>query len=145
MKITATQANGKHYAEVRDGDRIVFRTQGYYTSRMALADAQCWVAFNGEGNTMNAGLEAARLAGLAMRAKMDAENTVTVTSGTHVLPWEMAYELRKPAPHPHNGFAGELGKRMLARQALRKECAALLSIPVAEVRDVVRQLRANKR
>jgi hypothetical protein len=144
MEITATQANGKHYAEVRNGDLIVFRTQGYYTARMALADAQCWAAFHGE-EIMTPELEAARQLGLKMAAKMDAENTVTVSSGTHVLPWEMAHELRKPAPHPHNGFAGELGKRMLSRQALRKDCAELLSIPVAEVRDVVRQLRANKR
>jgi hypothetical protein len=34
---------------------------------------------------------------------------------------------------------------MLARQTLRKDCAELLSIPVAEVRDVIRQLKANKR
>lgn len=48
MNIKATETSGKHYATVSQGDRIVFRTAGYVTARMALADARCWVAFHGE-------------------------------------------------------------------------------------------------
>ncbi|MEW2302607.1 hypothetical protein AB0958_21985 [Streptomyces sp. NPDC006655] len=52
MNITAAQRNGKHYGEVRNGDRIVFRSAGYITERMALADARCWVAFHGKAVEM---------------------------------------------------------------------------------------------
>ncbi|MFC9191429.1 hypothetical protein [Streptomyces cyaneofuscatus] len=47
MKTQTTETNGKHYATVSQGDRIVYRTPGYLTARMALADAQCWGAFHG--------------------------------------------------------------------------------------------------
>ncbi|MEU5149761.1 hypothetical protein AB0G42_21590 [Streptomyces yangpuensis] len=47
MNTKTTQADGKHYATVSKGDRIVYRTPGYLTARMALADAQCWTAFHG--------------------------------------------------------------------------------------------------
>ncbi|OKH90483.1 hypothetical protein [Streptomyces uncialis] len=47
MNIKTTEADGKHYATVVQGDRIVYRTPDYVTARMALADAQCWNAFHG--------------------------------------------------------------------------------------------------
>ncbi|MET8880550.1 hypothetical protein [Streptomyces rubiginosohelvolus] len=47
MNTKTTEANGKHYATVSAGDRIVYRTPGYVTARMALADAKCWEAFHG--------------------------------------------------------------------------------------------------
>ncbi|MFE5621734.1 hypothetical protein ACFQ8S_06930 [Streptomyces virginiae] len=47
MNIKTTEADGKHYATAHHGDRIVYRTPGYLTDRMALADVQCWVAFHG--------------------------------------------------------------------------------------------------
>lgn len=47
MNTKTTETNGKHYATVSAGDRIVYRTPGYYTAGMALADAQCWAAFHG--------------------------------------------------------------------------------------------------
>ncbi|MFJ4960978.1 hypothetical protein ACIP6P_00665 [Streptomyces sp. NPDC088729] len=47
MKTQTTETGGKHYATVSQGDRIVYRTPGYLTARMALADAQCWEAFHG--------------------------------------------------------------------------------------------------
>lgn len=143
MNITATQTNGKHTAQVSDGGHIVFQTPEYCTAGMALADAKCWLAFHVEVVTMDPALEAARLAGLAAGAKLDAENTVTVSSGTHVLPWEMAYELRKPAPHPRHGFAGEMGTRMGARQQLFKDAAAHLGISYREAQTLPRLLRTN--
>lgn len=48
MGITVTTKNGKHYGIVFRAGREVFRTPGYLTKAMALADARCWVAFNGE-------------------------------------------------------------------------------------------------
>jgi hypothetical protein len=52
MGITATTKNGKHYGIVFHAGREVFRTPGYVTKAMALADARCWVAFNDKGETM---------------------------------------------------------------------------------------------
>ncbi|MDX2590978.1 hypothetical protein PV343_01390 [Streptomyces sp. WI03-4A] len=51
MNITTKTENGKHIAEVRNGAGVVFKTAAYLTEAMALADAQCWVAFHG-GETM---------------------------------------------------------------------------------------------
>lgn len=42
MGITEHTENGKHYAEVG----TAYRTPDYLTARMALADAECWNAFN---------------------------------------------------------------------------------------------------
>ncbi|MEE1835769.1 hypothetical protein [Streptomyces sp. SP17KL33] len=48
MNTTVTETSGKHFGTVRNGDRIAYRTPGYYTAQMALAAAECWVAFHGE-------------------------------------------------------------------------------------------------
>lgn len=48
MNTTVTTNNGKHFGIVRKGDSILYRTPGYYTEGMALADAKCWLAFHGE-------------------------------------------------------------------------------------------------
>jgi hypothetical protein len=140
MNVVTFTTGTKVWAEVRNGDVTLYTTPEYFTERMAYADAYCWRAFQVE----DPALEAARLAGLAAGAKMDAENTVTVSSGTHVIPWEMAYELRMPAPHPRNGFAGTYGRRMLDRQQLFKDAAALLGISYREAQTLPRVLRANK-
>ncbi|MCF3174781.1 hypothetical protein IPZ61_15795 [Streptomyces sioyaensis] len=50
MNTKTTETGGKHYATVSAGDRVVYRTPGYYTAGMALADAQCWEAFHGGKN-----------------------------------------------------------------------------------------------
>lgn len=47
-----TQRGGKYYGIVRNGDRIVFATPGYYTAGMARADVSCWLAFHGEAKPM---------------------------------------------------------------------------------------------
>jgi hypothetical protein len=52
MITTATAKNGKHTAEVRDGDRVLYRSPEFITERMALADAGCWAAFHGERDGM---------------------------------------------------------------------------------------------
>lgn len=52
MNITATKVNGKHYTRVVSNGRIVFRSPGYVTARMAMADARCWIAFHGEAKPM---------------------------------------------------------------------------------------------
>jgi hypothetical protein len=52
MNITVRIADGRYYGQVRDGKRLVFHTAGYLTEAMALADARCWVAFNGEADVM---------------------------------------------------------------------------------------------
>jgi len=142
MNIKTTEANGKHTAQVIKGDSLAFTTPTYYTSEMALAAAKCWVAFHGEDEIMTPGMKRAMEVGLAMRAKMDARNTVTVSSGTHVLSPMMAFELRKPAPHPRNGF--DLNRRMADRQNLILKLAELLNIPYAEAKKVPAQLRRNE-
>jgi hypothetical protein len=50
--ITVRIAGGRYYGQVRDGKRLMFHTPGYLTEAMALADARCWVAFNGEADDM---------------------------------------------------------------------------------------------
>jgi hypothetical protein len=52
MNITVTENSGKHFGQVREGDRILFATPGYYTAGMALKSAECWAAFHGKGNDM---------------------------------------------------------------------------------------------
>jgi hypothetical protein len=52
MSITVTTKNGKHYGIVFHAGREAFRTTGYLTKAMALADAKCWTAFNDEGETV---------------------------------------------------------------------------------------------
>jgi hypothetical protein len=143
MTITTTKTSaGKYVGTVREGERTLHTTPEYITEAMALADAACWGAFN---TTIDPMLEAARQAGLLMAAKMDAENTVTVSSGTHILGWEMAYELRKPAPHPRRTFGGEYGSQMRARQQLFIDVADHLNITYAEAQTLPRMLRASQR
>ncbi|WP_369189070.1 hypothetical protein [Streptomyces sp. R08] len=48
MNIKTTKDNGKHFGTVFVGDRIAFQTPGYYTEGMALAAAECWIAFHGK-------------------------------------------------------------------------------------------------
>jgi hypothetical protein len=52
MGITVTTKSGKHFGIVFHAGRVVFRTPGYVTKAMALADARCWVAFNNKGETV---------------------------------------------------------------------------------------------
>jgi hypothetical protein len=52
MSITVTTKNGKHYGIVFQAGRVAFRTTGYLTKAMALADAKCWTAFNDKGETV---------------------------------------------------------------------------------------------
>ncbi|MFJ7419788.1 hypothetical protein ACIQXD_14400 [Streptomyces uncialis] len=47
MNTKTQEANGRHYATANHNDRVVYRTPGYLTARMALADARCWIAFHG--------------------------------------------------------------------------------------------------
>jgi hypothetical protein len=140
MNVVTFTTGARVWAEVRKGGVTLYTTPEYLTERMAYADAYCWRAFQ----VADPALEAARLAGLAAGAKLDAENTVIVSSGTHILPWEMARDLRKPAPHPSNGFAGTYGSRMRDRQRLFKDAATLLGIPYREAQTLPRVLRANK-
>jgi hypothetical protein len=48
MNTTVEARDGKYFGTVRKGDSILYRTPGYYTEGMALADAKCWLAFHGE-------------------------------------------------------------------------------------------------
>jgi hypothetical protein len=141
MEINDTTENGKTYAEVSEGGRVVYRTPSYYTPRMAVADAVAWVAFHGPAGSMSFGAIKAYREGLAMRAKMDAEATVTVSSGTHVLPWGMAAALREGSPDPRHTMPGSMGARMRARQRLFQDAAALLNISPAEARRLPALLR----
>jgi hypothetical protein len=52
MNITVTENSGKHFGQVREGDRVLYRTPGYYTAGMALKSAECWAAFHGKGTDM---------------------------------------------------------------------------------------------
>jgi hypothetical protein len=141
MEITVSSANGKHYAEVG----TAYRTPDYLTPRMALADAMSWLAFHGPADALSLSTMRVYRAGLAMRAKMDAEATVTVSSGTHVLPWEMVAALREGTPDPRHTLPGSMGARMRARQRLFRDAAALLVISPAEARRLPALLRANLR
>jgi hypothetical protein len=140
MNVVTSTTGTKFWSEVRDGDATLYTTPQYLTERMAHADAYCWRVFREADPTF----ERVRQIALAVRAKMDAENTVTVSSGTHVIPWEMAHELRKPAPHPNTGFAGTYGSRMRSRQKLFIDAATLLGIPYREAQTLPSILRANK-
>jgi hypothetical protein len=53
MNTTVEARDGKHFGTVRKGDSILYRTPGYYTEGMALADAKCWLAFHGEDTNMD--------------------------------------------------------------------------------------------
>lgn len=90
-------------------------------------------------------LDNARLAGLEIRAKIDKAHTVRVEGEEIILPFQMAWELKKPAPHPRRSMGDEYGENMLRRQQLRKDCAELLGIPVSEVPKIIRQLRDQDR
>lgn len=146
LNITDVTENGKTYATVteRDGGAEVYRTASYTTVRMAVADACCWVAFNYPTEEMTLGCIKAYREGIKARAKMTWQNTVTVSTGTHELPWDMALALLGRDPHPHTVMAGSMGKRMLARQALFTEAAELLGISRREARELPRLLRANR-
>jgi hypothetical protein len=144
MEITDYTENGKTYATVTENGQEVFRTASYYTERMAIADALTWVAFHGPAGTMTFGQMRAYKDGLAARLRMDAENTVTVSSGTHVLPWDLADKLRDGQPHPRHTMPGTMGARKLARQKMFKDVAALLGIPVAEAQRLPRMLADNR-
>jgi hypothetical protein len=139
-----TTEDGKTYAEVTEGGQVVYRTPSYYTVRMAVADAVSWVAFHGPAAAITIGQIKAYRAGLAMRAQMDVEATVTVSSGTHVLPWDMASGLLEGSPDPRHTMPGTMGARMRARQKLFSDAASLLGIGPVEARTLPRLLRANK-
>jgi len=140
--ITDRDDQGRYITTAETPEGVAIYTGGaYLTYGASVTDAKCWVAFHGETAKVNA---EALAAGKAARAKMDAENTVTLSTGTHIVPPMMAFELRQPAPHPRNGFAGTLGKRMRARQMLFAEAAELFGISAAEARTLPRLLRANK-
>jgi hypothetical protein len=56
MFIEVKQLCGKFFSQVRnsyaDGFDILFESPEYFTEAMAKADAECWMAFHGKGETM---------------------------------------------------------------------------------------------
>jgi hypothetical protein len=88
-------------------------------------------------------VEAAYKAGVAARKRTDEDNTVTVSSGKHIIPDDMANELVERL-HPRYLPVGTYGARMRVRQAMRIKCAGMLGISLVEVADVVAQLKANR-
>ena len=86
-------------------------------------------------------VRAAFAAHQSVRKLIDEDNTVTVSSGRHVVPALLADTLAAPQLHG----SGTTGQRTRARTALRIECAGLLGIPLVEVADVIAQLRRNRR
>jgi hypothetical protein len=87
-------------------------------------------------------VRAAFAAHQSVRKQMDADNTVIVSSGQHVIPALLADALAAPMLPTQ---AGTHGQRNRARMALRIECAGLLGIPLFEVADVIAQLRRARR
>lgn len=48
MNVVILTTGQKYYGEVNDGGFYpLYRSKGYYTKGMALADAKCWLAFHG--------------------------------------------------------------------------------------------------
>jgi hypothetical protein len=138
-----TADNGKTYAEVTEGATVVYRTPDYLTARMAVADAVAWVAFHGPAGAMTLGAIKAYREGLAMRAKMAECLTVTVSTGTHTLTWDVATRLMEGTPNSRNIMPGTMGSLMIARQRMFREVAERLGISPREARELPRLLRAN--
>ncbi|MGW2591673.1 hypothetical protein ACWCXC_15610 [Streptomyces sp. NPDC001515] len=134
--IKVIQENGKFTGHVGD----MYETPAYVTEEMAQADAKCWLAFNGEAlDEYTRGYQL----GLAARRVADRNNTITVSTGTFVIPSEIAFELRSSNPHPRSIVPGMYHKAMMKRQEAFQEVERLCGIDGAEARKVPALLRAN--
>lgn len=131
ITVTVTENNGKHVGRVSDGDSILFRSPEYFTADMARAAAKCWKAFR-----------VVRMALAAMK-RDDERNTVTVSTGTHILPPALASTLRCLPPHSRRNMPGTLASAMNDRRRAVNKVAELLGIPRSEADTIAAMLRSK--
>lgn len=86
-------------------------------------------------------LEQARRDGEAAGAKIEKANTVLIRGKEVVIPFSVAWELKKRPPHPRHLAAGEYYPAMIKRQLLLESVAEHLGISIPELKEVIRQLK----